>query len=181
MRVTSTSLVAILIWCLPVPAVLGQEPSPPTPTPHCRTLADYAAGRTLDTAARSADGRIELTTENLGELGAGGALTRPVGTVRTAQAVPSPAPADPRVKRRWQAAVERRRRAVDRLEARRAALERDLDAIRDARPTARTLAREDGIREKIRQLDEELATAWAALARVQRQARRDGAEPGWFR
>jgi len=186
MRVTRLLLIPILMWSECVPVASGGEPVTPTPTAvptrAPATLAAYAAGRRLEgDAARATDGHIELTNANLGALGERGALTRSDGPVATPAATRSPRAVDPRVKRRWQAAVARTRDAVSRLERRRAALERQLDRVRDARPTARTLAREDALREQLRALDVELGAARSELSKVQRAARRDGAEPGWFR
>jgi hypothetical protein len=43
------------------------------------------------------------------------------------------------------------------------------------------LAREEGLRAELERLDERLAAARDALARIVHRARQDGAEPGWFR
>jgi len=173
---------SVLLCALLVSAVSSADPPPATPTPHPRTLADYAAGRRLEaTTVRDGRGRITITNGTLRTVAVDGALTRAAGPAGGPQEFNWPTPVDPRLKRRWQAAVERRRRIVTRLEAKRAALEAELSRVRDARPTTRTVAREDGLRNRIRSLDHELATARAALARVQREARCEGAEPGWFR
>ncbi len=173
---------SVLLCALLVAAVSSAGPPPATPTPRPRTLAAYASGRRLEASTvRDGRGRITITNGTLRTVAADGALTRAVGPIGTPHAVPPPVPVDPRLKRRWQVAVERRRKVVTRLEAKRAALEAELGRVRDARPTTRTLAREDDLRDRIRSLDDELATARALLARVQREARCEGAEPGWFR
>lgn len=93
-----------------------------------------------------------------------------------AEPTPSPTPAARSLAaNRCQAVV------IARLEARMARLRAELERLRDAPPTARSLAGEDRVREDLRRLDGELEAARDELARIVRAARREGAVPGWFR
>jgi hypothetical protein len=81
----------------------------------------------------------------------------------------------------WRARFLNQRKAVTKIEARRSEVLADIEAINRERVTPRTLARLDRAKVKLRLVDKELRRARAELARIVREARRRGAEPGWFR
>ncbi len=67
------------------------------------------------------------------------------------------------------------------VERRRSLLEVEIDRIEDGPLTAKNLARLDHAEAKARVLDDEIRRKRAELSRIVREARRHGAEPGWFR
>ncbi len=153
----------------------------PTPTPRPGTLAAYAQQVTLDRSHTSAPGEpLLVTTQDLAEIGAGGALS--VGNAPSAIADPGPIPTpDPAVRERWRRRYAAKSAVVHRLEARRAALQDDIRRLEGGRLTARSLARIDQTRSELASLEKELRSAREGLAVVVRAARKEGAEPGWFR
>jgi hypothetical protein len=157
------------------------EPSP-TPTPSPGTLAAYASRISLD--PRMADpstGSVVITTEDLAELAAEGTVT--FGEYTAGQQLPAkPADGSGGAQRgMWRARFLNQRKAVSKIEARRSEVLADIEAINRERVTPRTLARLDRAKVKLRLVDKELRRARLELARIVREARRRGAEPGWFR
>jgi hypothetical protein len=67
------------------------------------------------------------------------------------------------------------------LERRRGLLEIEVDHLENQRMTIKTLARLRNAEAKLQMLDRETSVERAELARIVREARRHGAEPGWFR
>ena len=57
----------------------------------------------------------------------------------------------------------------------------EIDQIKNLSLTAKTMARLEQSEAKLRLVDNEIAAERAKLARIVRDARRRGAEPGWFR
>ncbi len=175
----------VLVAALASAATVG-NPAPttgPTPTPRPGTLAAYAGRVTLRRPPTAdPDAPLEITTDDLSELGVGGALTLggSTGPPIATPATPLPTP-DPGVRERWCHRYAAKRAALHRLETRRKALLDDLDLLQGGRLTARTLARIDQAKAKLDRLDEELRRAEHALAAVVRAARKEGAQPGWFR
>jgi hypothetical protein len=70
---------------------------------------------------------------------------------------------------------------ITRLERRRHGIEDRIDLIENQRVTARTLARLQEAKLDLRAVDEEIRQEKLELGRLIREARRRGAEPGWFR
>lgn len=154
----------------------------PTPTPRPGTLAAYASRVSLDPRMIDATtGMVVITTEDLVALGADGAVT--FGDFAAKQQLPSqPAVETGGAERSvWRARYLNQRKAVSTIEARRSEVLADIEAINRERVTPRSLARLDRAKAKLRLTDEELRRARAELARIVREARRHGAEPGWFR
>jgi len=178
----SSSLVSAVLIVVSITAAPGSAAEPPRPTPRPGSLAAYAAKITLDRSALGDDsGRVTLTNDNVVGLGEGATIT--LGTVAPAgrkKSKPSGV-ADNAERARWQAAHHKQRQVIVGLERRRSQLETEIDQIEDLGLTVRTMARLERAESKLRHLDEEIARERSALARIVRDARRRGAEPGWFR
>jgi len=178
----SSSLVSAVLIVVSFTAAPGSAADPPKPTPRPGTLGAYASKVTLDRSALSdRTGRVILTNDNVVGLGEGATIT--LGSVVTAGRKKSkPAGgADNAERSRWQAAHHKQRQVIVGLERRRSQFETEIDQIEDLGLTARTMARLERAESKLRHLDEEIARERSALARIVRDARRRGAEPGWFR
>ena len=172
--------VASLLFCFT--SSFGSATDPPRPTPRPGTLGAYAKNVTLNSSALSnGDGRVVLTNDNVTALAPDGSIT--LGTVAPAGRKKSkPSGGEGNAERsRWQAAHRSQQQVIVGLERRRSQLETEIDQIEDLGLTARTMARLERAESKLRHLDEEIARERSALARIVRDVRRRGAEPGWFR
>jgi hypothetical protein len=155
---------------------------PPKPTPRPGSLAAYAEKITLDRSALGDDsGRLVLTNDSVAGLAAGGSITLGAVMPSAGEASDTPVAANESERSRWQTAHRRQRRAIAVLEKQRAKLELEIDHLEDLGLTAKVMARLDRAESKLRHVDEEIAREREALARIVRDARRSGAEPGWFR
>ena len=170
--------VVSLLFCLTTSISSGTDPLKPTPRPG--SLAAYAEKVTLDRSTLvDGNGRVILTNDSVASLAVDGSIT--LGTVKQAGHEKTKSVADNAERSRWQAAYGRQREVIVGLERRRSRLELEIDQIEDLGLTAKTMARLEQSEAKLRLLDDEIAAERAELARIVRDARRRGAEPGWFR
>ena len=170
--------VASLIFCRTTS--IGSTAEPPSPTPRPGSLAAYAEKVTLDRSALDVcEGRVILTNEGVTVLAADGSIT--LGTVKQADRKKAKSVANSSERSRWQAAHGKQREVIADLERRRSRLILEIDQINDLSLTAKTMARLEQSEAKLHLLDGEIAAERAELARIVRNARRRGAEPGWFR
>ena len=154
----------------------------PKPTPLPGTLGAYAKNITLDRSNLGEEnGRVILTNDNVVILGSGGSII--LGAVATdgRGKTKKAGVADNAERARWQSAHHKQRQEIAALERRRSLLENEIDQIEDLGLTAKTMARLERAETKLLHLDQEIAREREALARIVRDARRRGAEPGWFR
>ena len=160
--------------------VLCSEPPPrptPTPTPRPTTLAAYARATVLERTGEP----IVITGDNLDELGRGARFcvtSEPVS--EPLKPVPDTR-IDPKLRARWRSKVLAQSQRIARLEARRAAVEAEIDRLERGRLDARTLDRIERAEAKLRLVDTDLRRERTALSRIVREARKQGAQPGWFR
>lgn len=170
----------------PLPARRLQQRGPSTEM----RLSEYADGLELDRSACGLDpGFVVITTDTVDEVGTHGVLT--VGTVRQRPSPrrpddPAPRKADTDRQHQWRVKVLQQKDRVTKLagdiaiqDARIRALE--TTAVRGRDGAARRQARLAEARERRSVLAHRLATERARLGALIRDARRDGAEPGWFR
>lgn len=155
------------------------EAPAPTRKPRPRTLAEYAQRVQLEAPHGYGNrGCIVINTALLAEIARHGTLIP--GSVEISTDTPrSEASAEDRA--RWRKRYFDQRRAVEKLEQRRARVASDLDRLESGRLTAAVMARIDRTEAELETLDAEIRTARAELGRIVRDARRHGAEPGWFR
>jgi hypothetical protein len=150
------------------------------PTPQPGTLAAYAKKTTLNSSALVDDsGRLTLTNAKMAEIAADGRIILGVTVVAARKPLKSePGTAE---RARWRKVYFKQRDAIRALERRRALIEVEIDHIEDGRLDARGLARLERAEAKLRLLDKEIRDERNELARIVREARRHGAQPGWFR
>jgi len=166
---------------LPVSGESTDAPSP-TPTPPPETLSDYARRNSLKTSGvTDATGRVVISTATLAEIAGNGTIT--VGGTAASGRNLGPTPSSPKAseRARWRAAHNKQKQVITGLERRRSQLEIEIDHIGDQSLTIKTMARLQRAEAKMRQLEDEISAERSELARIVRDARRHGAEPGWFR
>jgi len=152
----------------------------PSPTPRPGTLAEYASRvRLRSTGASGAPAGLTLDRAALAELARQGTLT--LGAVAIGPSPPRATAATAADRERWRSRYLAQQRAVDGLERRRARLAAELDRLESGRLSAAVMARIDRAENGLRALDEDIRSERAELARIVRDARAHGAEPGWFR
>jgi excinuclease UvrABC helicase subunit UvrB len=164
------------------PVVASPADRPPTPTPRPGTLGARAQTITLNRSALEGDReRVVLDNDAIARIGKNTSLT--LGAIEPAKESRSqPAASTTTSERaRWRAAHRKQSRVIIELERRRALLEIEVDHLENQRLTIKTMARIQNAEAKLRMLDREIAVERAELARIVREARRRGAEPGWFR
>ena len=184
----------------------GEEPTPtPTPTPGTASdasLSDVAGGIELNKDAAGADGGIVISNENLATYAEHGRLTevtRPAESRRGLADVSGDGAqiegeigdfaATTEKKNYWQSRYERQlerirqiREQIDVLDLQIPGLWRDFYAWDD--PAYRDGVIKPKLDQAVAQrqkLESDLQTAETGLATIKQQARRDGAQPGWFR
>ena len=169
---------ATLLFCFTVS--IGSTDDPPKPTPRPGSLAAYAEKVVLDRSALGDDtSLLILTNDTIAGLAAGGSIT--LGTMTQVDSKKTQSVADNAERSRWQMAHHGQQQVISALERRRSHLELEIDQIEDLSLTARTMARLEQSEAKLQLLEREIAVERAELARIVRDARRRGAEPGWFR
>lgn len=155
----------------------GDDPRP-TPTPRPRTLGDIK----LKTVTGSdTDGRVVISDTNISELASRGSVSIG-GKTPFDRTGPGPRKTPSRSERdRWRKKVLDQKKAIVELEKKRLRIEAQIDLIEDGRLTVRALARIQSAEIDLRAVEEEVRAEKAELGRLIREARRHGAEPGWFR
>jgi chromosome segregation ATPase len=159
----------------------GFSADQPRPTPRPGTLGAYAREVTLDRSALGqASGRVIVTNDTVIGVCEGASITLGAVTMDGLDA-PTATRGDSAERTRWRAAHRRQQRVIADLEERMSVLEIEIHHIEDQRLTPKILARLDRAEAKRRHLEHEIRRARDELARIVRDARRHGAEPGWFR
>jgi hypothetical protein len=149
-------------------------------TPIPGTLAAYAERTTLNSSAlRDDNGHLTLTNARLAELCTQGRIV--IGAATVAPTNPSKDEPSAAVRAKWRKTYFKQRDVIAVLERRRALLEVEIDHIEDGRFDVRGLARLEHAEAKLRLLDKEIRDERLELAKIVREARRHGAQPGWFR
>jgi hypothetical protein len=154
----------------------------PQPTPRPGTLGAYAQKITLDRSSLGdPSGTVILTNDTVVGFTNDGAIT--LGTVVTVQHDPSKASSggSSAERARWRAAHGRQQRVIADLEKQHSLLEIEIGHLEKQQLTPKILARIDRAEAKRRFVEREISRAREELARIVRDARRQGAEPGWFR
>lgn len=160
-------------------AAASDEPSRRAPTPRPGTLADYARRVSLNAPEGAVGpGPLTISSANLGQLAVHGRLIR--GAVEAPRAAAGPgSPVGDRDL--WRGRYFEQRRVLIDLEGKRARLAAEIDRLESGRLTAAIMARIDRAEVELRLLEREVQDAKTELGRLVRDARRHGAEPGWFR
>ncbi len=161
---------------------VASDPTPtPAPTPSPRSLADYARTTALARAPDAPDSAIVITGDNLDQLGRDAVLSV-AGSPLPEPWRPDPANVvDPKLRQRWRSKVLAQRARITKLEARRAQAEAEIDRLERGSLDARTLDRIERAEAKRAMIDNQIKDERAVLSRIVSEARKQGAQPGWFR
>jgi len=178
----SRNLLTVVVssaFLIPVTAFSTDRPKP---TPRPGTLGAYASKITLDRSLLDAPaGRLILTNDTVADIAKGTTITLGavvVGGHGSSQDSKRGGHAD---RARWRSAHQKQQRVIADLEQRRSLLEIEIGHLNRQQLTPKILARLDHTEAKRRHLEQEISRAREELARIVRDARRQGAEPGWFR
>lgn len=171
-------LCAITTASLPV---FCDEPRP-TPTPRAGTLAAFASTTTLDRSLLSTDtGAIVITTNTLAELGQAGVVTEVSDPIAPAPEVELGKTPSAKTRTHWRKKVMAQSRVIAKLETRRAAVENEINRIERGRLDSRSLDKLEKGEAKLKTVETEIRREKQVLSRMIRDARQEGAQPGWFR
>ena len=183
------ALTTLAVLCLGL-ALAAEEPAAtptpvPTPTPRPRTLEDAAAGITLDRSGSDDGGEIVISNHNLDKMADGGLVTgcelRGGTRAPGRGAVRSDDGDEAERKLRWQQRYRKQEEAIRKLREKQAVLEAEIRVLERASGRRRDPLRLERARARLEQLGDRIALEERRLAELVRAARRDGAQPGWFR
>jgi hypothetical protein len=171
---------ALAVVCVATASTLAAATPLPTPTPKQSALSAYAGRISLKRPQASGDTEtIVISSETVAELSRSGRVIDG-GVVVYRPAKPA-AEITGTERSRWQARVRKQRAAISELERRRARIEKEIDLVNKGRLTPRALARIERAEVDLDFVDQEIRSEYLELARIIREARQRGAEPGWFR
>ncbi len=166
-------------WTSVLPAT---EPPGPRPTPKPGTLAAVASSRSLIRAPELDEtGVIVITDDNLAQLGRGAALTLMTSTIAGPPPVETDHRADPKTREKWRKRVLAQSSVIARIQARRFDAEAELNRLERGRLDGQALDRIAKAERNLQTIDAEIINEKKQLSTIIRQARKEGAEPGWFR
>ena len=170
-------VILIATMLCPANARTADAPSP-TPTPRPGVLGDI---RLKTGTAADEGGPLVISNSNLADWAERGAVT--LGEVR--MSVPGDrtenSSAVAAERERWRSRVKARRREIARLDHKRMRIEARIELIENGRLTVKALARIQQAESELEAVAREIADEKKELGRLIREARRRGAEPGWFR
>ena len=160
----------------------ADEPLDPRPTPKPGTLAAIASSRSLNRVPELDETAvIVITDDNLNQLGRGAALTLMTSTIADSSVVETDHSADPKTREKWRKKVLAQSSVIARAEARRVDAEAELNRLERGKLDSRTLDRIAKAESKLQTIDAEIRSEKAQLSTIIREARKEGAQPGWFR
>lgn len=161
----------------PASAQTAENPSP-TPTPRPKVLGDIKLK--TGTAADGA-GPLVISNSNLADYADRGTVTLgelPTSAPRHRKENSSSRTAG---RERWRSRVMAQRRKIADLDRKRMRIEAQIELIENGRLTVRALARIQQAEIELHAVARDIANEKKELGRLIREARRRGAEPGWFR
>lgn len=184
LRTSTLSLVAsislIATGTASPPSVFAQTPTvTPTPTPRPDSLAAYASLHRI-----SSEHSTVITNQTMRQMAEGVVLTTAAprnDDPALEEVTEEPATADPKARSRWRKAYSKQKRVIRTIEAEKDALRVELAEVNRRPINASSTARAAAIKEELQQLDRKLRDERSDLGRIVREARNEGAVPGWFR
>ena len=178
-QLTTFGCVIGLTW---MSAARAADSPPQKPTPRPGTLAALANTRLLNRAP-VIDGTdvILITNENLNVLGQGAALTIMTSTIAETANFEMEDPVDPKIREKWQRKVLAQSGVIAKLEARRDDADAELNRLEQGKLDSRTLDQIAKAEIKLRTIEKEIRQEKLTLSKIVREARKEGAQPGWFR
>ena len=170
---------ALAVVCVATASTLVAASPRPTPTPKQSALSTYAGRISLNRPQACGDAEtIVISSETVAELSRSGAVID--GGVVIYQPEAPKVAGGSAERSRWRTRVRKQRSAIAELERRRARIENEIDLINNGRLTPRALARIERAEVDLDFVDQEIRAEYLELARIVREARQHGAEPGWF-
>jgi hypothetical protein len=170
-----TTALLLAAFCMTAAA---DEPPPSKPPTNLAELARHLKLR--EHVHPDVDGRITINNETVATLAESARVTVGRGSTR-APSNDWMEESDEGDRVIWRKRYERQQAKIDVCERRLAAVDRDIDLLNRQRLTPRVLARLETAQAKRIGLEEDLREQRGELARLIREARRHGAQPGWFR
>jgi hypothetical protein len=178
-RTTARFVAAVVLLGIPIAA---SSSPPPTPTPRAGTLAAYASATPLDRSVLADQtGPVVITSASLAELGRGASLTELTEPAAEPVTVLEDTEVNGKTREYWRKKVLAQNKVISKLEARRLAVEEEIDRIERGRLDSKGLDRLEKAEEKLRSVDTSIRHEKMELSRIVRMARKQGAQPGWFR
>jgi len=176
----------IALWAVVViswnPVARAVEPPSPTPAPRPGTLASVALTRSLIRCpGTDPSSPIVITDDNLAELAEGAVVTMVSSTVAEFPEIAVETGVAPKTRERWRRKVFAQSKVIARAEAARDVARAEIDRLGRGQLDSRTLDRIAKAEAKLRTADDEIKRAKAELSKIVREARKEGAQPGWFR
>ena len=178
-QITTIGCVFGLTW---TSALQAADPPGPQPTPKPGSLAAIACSRSLNRVPElDQTGVILITDDNLNQLGRGAAITLMTSTIAEPAPVETDHRADPKTREKWRKRVLAQGNVIARLEARRVDAEAEIARLEQGKLDSRTLDRIARAEGKLQAIDATIRSEKAQLSTIIRAARKEGAQPGWFR
>jgi len=172
----------IIIWAVMVvawnPVARASDPPPPTPTPKPSTLAALAMATS---ATRNGTPSIIITDDNLAELSDGAVVTMMTTTACELNETTVPAAIDPKRRIHWQKKVLAQRKRIAALQQKRASVEHTINRLERGRLNSRALNDIAEAKAELENIDSQIRDEKSVLSKIVRSARKEGAQPGWFR
>jgi hypothetical protein len=181
---TTTKLIRRALACALIAGstAAGEDEPLPKPTPRAGTLAAFASTTTLDRSALGGGtGTIVITGDNLAELGRGAVVTQVEHPIAPPPVVRDIATPTAKTRERWRKKVLAKSRSIAKLETGKQAIEAEIDRLARGRLDSRTLDRIERAEARLEQAEAEIRRENVELAKIVRDARKEGAQPGWFR
>ncbi len=176
------TILGCVVSLISTPVLTADEPPGPRPTPKPGTLAAIASSRSLKRAPElDASAVIVITDGNLDELGRGAVLTLMSSTIADPLPAETEHRTDPKTREKWRKKVLVQGSAIARLEARRVDAEAELERLERGKLDGKALDRIAKAEAKLRAIDAEIRSEKVRLSTIIRDARKEGAQPGWFR
>lgn len=176
----------IVIWGVLVvlwnPVARATQTPEPTPTPRPGSLAALAGSTSLNLDVGNQDaGPTTITNADLSTLADTAVITVMTDTAAEFDQVEVSRRADPKTRDKWRKRVTAQKKRIATLEAKKAAVEEEINRLERGSLNARALDRIEQAEVKLRAIEKEIFAAERALSRIVHEARKEGAKPGWFR
>jgi len=172
----------IIIWAVMVvawnPVARASDPPQPTPTPRPSTLAALAMATS---ATRKGTPSIIITDDNLAKLSDGAVVTMMTTTACKIHETTISADIDPKRRIHWQKKVLAQEKRIATLQQKRTSVEHTINRLERGRLNSRALNDIAEAKAEIENIDSRIRDEKSILSGIVRSARKEGAQPGWFR
>jgi len=129
----------------------------------------------------SETGTIVITTDNLTELGQTGVVTQVRNPIAPPAEVDLGNAPSSKTRAYWRKKVLAQSRVIAKIESRKEEVETEINRIERGRLDSRALDKLEKAETKLKAVETEIRREKQELSRIIRDARKEGAQPGWFR